>query len=85
MLVITAAHVRKKEDDKSVSFTLSVQNKNYFLKVCENKEVGRLVSVLSSSINSAKKVFILNIFYRFVISVQLSDLSIVTFSYCSNS
>jgi len=47
----------KKEKNKWHAFELPVQNKNYFLKVYENKEVGRLVSILSSSVNSIKKVF----------------------------
>lgn len=34
----------------------SVQNKNYYKSISENKEIIKLVSVLSSSINSTKRV-----------------------------
>jgi len=56
---VAAVYVNKKEKQKSLALALPVQNNNYFLSVCENKEVGRLVSILSSSTNSMKKVFIL--------------------------
>jgi hypothetical protein len=45
-----------KDDDKSYPFTTPLQSRNYFQKVWENKDVGKLVSVLASAINSMKKV-----------------------------
>jgi len=55
-LPASVSFVGKKEDDKAYPYTVPIQPKNYFLKVCENKDVGKLVSVLSSAINSMKKV-----------------------------
>lgn len=45
----------RKDEDKS-SLSLPIQPKNCYSKIYENKDVGKLVSLLSSSINSNKKV-----------------------------
>ena len=47
---------RKGADDDKASQYVVTQLKNYFQKVSENKEISRLVSLLSTSINSTKKV-----------------------------
>ena len=38
------------------SYTITQQAKNYFKSVSENKEIAKLASLLSTSINSNKKV-----------------------------
>ena len=41
---------------EATNFTITTQTKNYFKNVSENKEVAKLVGLLSTSINSTKKV-----------------------------
>lgn len=51
------SHAGHKEEEPSVPpHTIQQQPKNYFKAVSENKEVTKLVSLLSTSINSTKKV-----------------------------
>ncbi len=45
-------------DDKS-SLQIQQQPNNYYKNVSENKEISKLVSLLSTSINSTKKVWVL--------------------------
>lgn len=40
----------------SVNLPIPVQNRNYYKNVSDNKEILKLVSVLSTIINSTKKV-----------------------------
>ena len=47
---------KKGEDDKQVTFQVQLQPKNYYKNVSEHKEITKLVSLLSTSINSTKKV-----------------------------
>ena len=51
---IRAGH--KTDDEKSSVYAMVTQTKNYFQRVSENKEISRLLSLLSTSINSTKKV-----------------------------
>ena len=47
---------RKGEDGAMTSYVVHQQPKNYFKNVSENKEISKLQSLLSTSINSTKKV-----------------------------
>lgn len=51
-----AAGEKKEEEAEMKNYTITQQAKNYFKAVSENKEVTKLVSLLSTSINSTKKV-----------------------------
>lgn len=51
-----AAGEKKEEETEMKNYTITQQAKNYFKAVSENKEVTKLVSLLSTSINSTKKV-----------------------------
>ena len=51
-----AAGEKKEEETELKNYTITQQAKNYFKAVSENKEVTKLVSLLSTSINSTKKV-----------------------------
>ena len=42
--------------EEAVRMTVHQQPKNYFQRVYENKEISKLVSLLSTAINSTKKV-----------------------------
>ena len=44
------------EEPSMQSYTITQQAKNYFKSVSENKEIAKLASLLSTSINSNKKV-----------------------------
>jgi dynein heavy chain len=55
---------RFKEEEKPVSFQVQPQPKNFFQRVQENKEINKLVSLLSTAINSTKKD-VLNALDRF--------------------
>jgi dynein heavy chain len=53
------SHGEKKRPElerEATSHTVTTTAKNYFKNVSENKEVAKLVSLLSTSINSTKKV-----------------------------
>ncbi|XP_052714224.1 dynein axonemal heavy chain 5-like isoform X2 [Crassostrea angulata] len=50
-----AAGEKKEEETEMKNYTITQQAKNYFKAVSENKEVTKLVSLLSTSINSTKK------------------------------
>lgn len=53
-------HAGKEGGEFSVqNYTIQQQAKNYFKSVSENKEIAKLASLLSTSINSNKKVIIL--------------------------
>lgn len=51
-----AAGEKKEEEAEIRVYTITQQAKNYFKAVSENKDVTKLVSLLSTSINSTKKV-----------------------------
>ena len=54
-------------DDKSGTHIVP-QPKNYFKNVSENKEISKLVSLLSTSINSTKKVNLITKGYTYTFS-----------------
>ena len=47
---------KKEEEPAPTNYTITHQTKNYFKAVSENKDVTKLVSLLSTAINSTKKV-----------------------------
>ena len=47
---------RGKDEDKAAMFTVQPQPKNFYQRVYENKEINKLASLLSTAINSTKKV-----------------------------
>ena len=61
---------RDHDDDKAVHFSIQTQPKNYFRNVNDNKEVAKLASLLSTSINSTKKVIDTESQMRIVINQQ---------------
>lgn len=55
-LVFASAFIDSLSDAASLSSSDPVQSQNYFKNVSENKEIIKLVSLLSSAINSTKRV-----------------------------
>ncbi len=47
---------RRGDEERSSTYAVPAQTRNYFTRVSENKEISRLVSLLSTAINSTKKV-----------------------------
>lgn len=63
MLTISSKFSEDSISDKtSVTQVIPFQARNYYKSVSENKEITKLLSVLSSSISSSKKVY--NILYN---------------------
>lgn len=54
--LVTRAGRKGEDGDRGSNFQVINQPKNYFKSVSENKEIAKLVSLLSTSINSTKKV-----------------------------
>lgn len=68
-------------DKTSVTQVIPFQARNYYKSVSENKEITKLLSVLSSSISSSKKVLALRSFTKFVYcSLRFSSLRIWSFN-----
>lgn len=65
----------------SVTQVIPFQARNYYKSVSENKEVTKLLSVLSSSISSSKKVHGLLILLKFYHSLQFSLHAIAPYSF----
>lgn len=56
MLVIHLGFLDTTSDTASLIMASPIHNKNYYKTVSENKEIIKLMSVLSTTINSAKRV-----------------------------